>query len=104
MKNNSEKSSKKPFILTNKIKESEETTKFIKKLATSGKHICPICKKVFYTQTAEWGYKVGSKKGKIYFCTWGCLREFEKMREWRKAEREESKRRMEKRLNGMELG
>lgn len=78
MMSNSGKNSKKPFILTNRIKESDETTQFIKNLATSGKHICPICKKVFYTQTAEWEYKVGSKQGKIYFCTWKCLRENEK--------------------------
>ena len=41
---------------------------------------CPVCGKRFTVQTIEhkreWGYRIGAK----FFCSYGCLRKFEKAR------------------------
>lgn len=46
------------------------------------KRACPICGKAFYTRGTSWGYKwrkVCRKKETVeYFCSWGCLREWER--------------------------
>ena len=44
--------------------------------------ICPVCMKEFFIPDIEqWAYKhweTNKKKKRIYFCSWGCMRKYEK--------------------------
>ena len=37
---------------------------------------CPVCGKKFWA-FADWAYQKGYRAGKVYFCTWKCLRKQE---------------------------
>lgn len=40
---------------------------------------CPICGKTFYIPCLnEWAYRRYAKTGDLHFCSWHCLREYEK--------------------------
>lgn len=39
---------------------------------------CPICGKVFLRPDADWIYRRWTGNKMLYFCSWGCLRRFEK--------------------------
>lgn len=41
---------------------------------------CYSCKKQFHIPSSDWVYKrtVGRNKN-VYFCSWGCLRKYEKI-------------------------
>ena len=41
---------------------------------------CPVCGKMFWAHDAQWAYKkyLVSMNGTVWFCSWGCLRRFEK--------------------------
>lgn len=49
-----------------------------------GWNCCPICRKQFRVdQPASWQYVKNKRRGhnkytRIYFCSWKCVREFEK--------------------------
>ena len=44
---------------------------------TLSPRFCQMCGKEFYPPSADWAYKEGKMKVK-YFCSWGCLRQWEK--------------------------
>lgn len=39
---------------------------------------CPMCGKIFLRPDIDWGYKRWTENKAIYFCSWTCLRKFEK--------------------------
>lgn len=41
---------------------------------------CPVCGKLFWAQDAQWAYKknVVALNGMAWFCSWKCLRKYEK--------------------------
>lgn len=41
-------------------------------------HICPECGKDFLVFDPEWVYRSGKGKGARLFCSWKCLRSWEK--------------------------
>ena len=44
--------------------------------------VCPICGKTFIPHTEEWAYKRKiTHENTKYFCSWGCLQNFENHRE-----------------------
>lgn len=45
-----------------------------------GENECPICGRKFYYYSAdEWAYKKYDKNNHMrYFCSWGCMRKWEK--------------------------
>lgn len=50
--------------------------------------ICPNCGRSFYRLSQDWAYKRNKRQNDpkgvpsiIYYCSWGCLRDYEKKRE-----------------------
>lgn len=40
---------------------------------------CPICGKTFLRKDMDWAYQRSDRSGtKTYFCSWGCMRKYEK--------------------------
>ena len=41
---------------------------------------CPVCGKTFWIMDANWSYKqvIKALKGTVWFCSWGCMRKYEK--------------------------
>ena len=40
---------------------------------------CPVCGKVVHTMNrGEWAYKIDNEHGRKLFCSWTCLRNYEK--------------------------
>lgn len=52
---------------------------------------CEQCGKIFETPCGDWAYKKDRKHGVYWFCTWSCLRKWERehKREITKIERRE---------------
>ena len=43
---------------------------------------CPICKKDFFcTNQGMWVYKITDESGKYTFCSWTCMRKYEREHE-----------------------
>jgi len=60
-------------------------------------HRCPICGKEFHAG-ADWVYRKGyEERNKTYYCSWKCLRIFEK-----KTEEEKTRRKEQKQMDDME--
>jgi len=53
----------------------------------SAQRKCPICKKEFFVHTPEWVYKMGSAQNRKYYCSWGCMRKAEAIKESRRKRR-----------------
>ena len=43
-----------------------------------GERICPICKRKFYKYSENWVYKRATVKKTIYFCSYNCMRMYDK--------------------------
>ena len=50
---------------------------------------CKCCGKQFDTPTGEWAYKKYKGQGWIWFCSWKCMRQWERVHEISKIERRE---------------
>lgn len=47
-------------------------------------HKCEICKRDFLKQSQEWAYVSTTKAGVKAFCSWHCLREYERQKQEQK--------------------
>lgn len=39
---------------------------------------CPNCGNTFYTTMGQWAYQLRKGKGRVYYCSWSCMRKAEK--------------------------
>ena len=62
--------------------ERKETIKFAP--LEGYKHRCPECGKEFFGM-ADWAYKMGYERSRIYLCSWKCLQKRRKAKEKKKA-------------------
>ena len=47
-----------------------------------GEMICPVCKKMFVCHyVSTWAYKKYSKTDYLVFCSYSCMREYDKVKE-----------------------
>lgn len=55
-------------------------------------HKCFMCKKWFFsTDISQWAYKMPYKGNTKFFCSWPCLREFEKRENEKRLKRKHDK-------------
>lgn len=67
---------------------SDERWEEVKEELKSKDRICPICKKNFSPpNVTEWAYKVPNK----VFCSWTCMRKYEKTQEAKKSKKRTKK-------------
>lgn len=71
-----------------------------KRLATE--HICPVCKQRFimHCDVHQYGWQLPSKDGRVYYCSYSCMRKIESVRLTK--EKLKIKRKMERAIYGNE--